>query len=152
LALRKFQCLGYDPGSFQCSNRFIHKSTMCDQFSSQRFHMRHRALIGGCLDIDEWTRRTKELLATVQSHRITNNDETAWRVVPNGLLTRVPIRKDSVSVFVNMNGKDAITVLASVTTNFHSSSSRMEILKATKRVILYRGGRQRRRSPLTSRG
>lgn len=115
LALRKFQSLGGDPTSFQCSNRFIRAFKTRHRFSSRRFHMRRRQQTRGRLDIEEWIQATTELLATVDNRRILNCDETAWRIIPNGLLTWAPVGEDSVSVSVKANDKDAITVLATVT-------------------------------------
>jgi hypothetical protein len=111
---RKFQSLGHDPAAFQCNNRFIQDFKICHRFSSRRFHTRHRQRIAGHVDIDEWVGDTTEPLATKDNRRVINCDEIAWCVVPNGLLMWTPIEEDSVSVYLKVNEKDAITVFANV--------------------------------------
>jgi hypothetical protein len=46
---------------------------------------------------------------------IVNCDETAWRIVPSGLLTWAPVGTDAVTVRLGGNEKDSVTVLATVT-------------------------------------
>jgi hypothetical protein len=115
LVSQKLRSLGRDPATFQCSDNFIRAFKIRHQFSSRRFHMRRRQRIGDRADIEEWIHDTTELLATVDNRRVINCDETAWRVIPNGLLTWAPIGEENVSVCLNANEKDAITVVASVT-------------------------------------
>jgi hypothetical protein len=58
----------------------------------------------------------RQLLFSGADHNhIINCDETAWQVVPNGLLTWAPVGADGVSVELNANEKEIITVLASIT-------------------------------------
>jgi hypothetical protein len=59
-----------------------------------------------------------ELLSRVDPHRVINCDETAWRVVPNGLLTWAPVGAENVDVCAEASDKDAITVLASITASY----------------------------------
>jgi hypothetical protein len=57
----------------------------------------------------------KHLLYEVVNGRIINCDETAWKVMSNGLLTWARVGTHSVAVEARLNEKDAITVFASVT-------------------------------------
>jgi transposase len=59
-----------------------------------------------------------ELLAAVDHHCIVNCDETAWRVIPSGLLTWARVGEDSVSGALDGNDKESITALASVTASY----------------------------------
>jgi hypothetical protein len=52
---------------------------------------------------------------------VVNCDETAWRLIPSGLLTWAPVGADEVTVRLNGNEKDNVTVLASVTANENKS-------------------------------
>jgi hypothetical protein len=77
--------------------------------------MRRRQRTGLRTDIEEWIQHTAELLATGDNCRVVDCDETAWHIVPNGLLTWAPAGEQDVSVSLKANDKDAITVFASVT-------------------------------------
>jgi hypothetical protein len=66
------------------------------------------------VNIEEWIHSTTELLTTVGNRRVINCDETAWRVISNGMLIWAPIGEEGVSVSLKANEKDAITVIASV--------------------------------------
>jgi hypothetical protein len=59
---------------------------------------------------------------TCPHHRIINYNETSWKVIPNGLLTWAFVARDPVSIALNAEDKDSMTILASVTVayeNFH---------------------------------
>jgi hypothetical protein len=66
-------------------------------------------------DIQRWIEEMENLLAVTNGDRIINCDETAWHVMPAGLLTWAPIGADGVSVNALLNEKEVITVLASIT-------------------------------------
>jgi hypothetical protein len=109
---------GRDDGSFQCSDQFIADFKKRHGFSSRRFHMRRRNRHCRRTDIELWINEIKMLLAEIPHRRIVNCDETMWRVVPNGMLTWAPVASESVSVDLDVGGKDGITVLASVTADY----------------------------------
>jgi hypothetical protein len=46
---------------------------------------------------------------------ILNWDETAWRIIPSGLLTWAAVGADGANMRVDRSEKDSVTVLASVT-------------------------------------
>jgi hypothetical protein len=47
---------------------------------------------------------------------IMNCDETAWRIIPSGLLTEAPVGRGRVLLRLDGKEKDSVTVLASITT------------------------------------
>jgi hypothetical protein len=65
--------------------------------------------------MNEWTERMKQLLYEADNDRIVNCDETAWKIMLNGLLMWTHVGTDFVAVEARLNEKDATTVLASVT-------------------------------------
>jgi hypothetical protein len=115
LAMRRYQESGRDPHKFQCSDHFIHNFRRRHGFSSRRFHLRRRRRSMQRADIEEWRISMCELLSRVDHHRVISCDETAWRVVPTGLLTWAPVGADNVKVYIEAFDKDAITMLASIT-------------------------------------
>jgi hypothetical protein len=46
---------------------------------------------------------------------IVNCEETAWMVILTGLLTWAPVGADGVTVNINANDKECVTVLAGIT-------------------------------------
>jgi hypothetical protein len=59
---------------------------------------------------------------------IANCDETAWRIIPDGLLTWAPVGRDGVLLQLDGKEKDSVTVLASITANLQLSLGVMETL------------------------
>jgi serine/threonine protein kinase len=108
---------GRDPTKFHCSKKFINGFKERNGFSSRRFHTRRRNRLASEEEIKAWTDAIRKLLAdnAERLNMIVNCDETAWRIIPSGLVTWAPVGADSVSVEVNANEKDSVTVLASVT-------------------------------------
>jgi hypothetical protein len=115
LVLQKYRESGRDSVMFQCLNQFIHDFKIRHGFSSRRFHVRRRQRQTGRGDIAQWIEDMKGLLAAVNPHRVVNCDETAWWIIPQGLLCWDPVGQEGVSVTIDGNDKDAITALASVT-------------------------------------
>jgi hypothetical protein len=62
-----------------------------------------------------WNDKMQGLLAIIDTDTVINCDESAWHVVPQGLLTWAPIGADGISVVASANEKGVITVLASIT-------------------------------------
>jgi hypothetical protein len=119
LATEKLGELGRDPATFICSDKFICGFKKRNGFSSRKCHWKRRDP-RGTLEITElWMTRMQELMAAHQSRgtleMVVNCDETAWRMVPSGMVTWAPIGQDEVTVRLDGNEKDSITVLASVT-------------------------------------
>jgi hypothetical protein len=105
--------IGFDRAKF--STHFIHDFKKRHKLSSRRFHLRRRDRANSSHDTADWVDKITDLLNTVPHEYIINCDETAWRVVPNGLLTWAPVGADGVSVGLNASDKESITVLASIT-------------------------------------
>jgi hypothetical protein len=55
------------------------------------------------------------LLEDNEDNQVVNCDETAWRVIPSGLLTWATVGADGITVNVNANDEECVTVLASMT-------------------------------------
>jgi hypothetical protein len=108
---------GGDPDKFECSKKFINGFKLRNGFSSRRFHMRRRNRAASEEEIAAWTKAIRDLLIENAGNldMVVNCDETAWRIIPTGLLTWAPVGADSVSVELEANEKDCVTVLASVT-------------------------------------
>jgi hypothetical protein len=62
-----------------------------DGFSSHCFHWRYRSRQIGRAEIEEWRNAMIAFLDSAEHHRIINCDETAWKVIPSGLLTWTPV-------------------------------------------------------------
>jgi hypothetical protein len=119
IAVKCWQNLGKDPIEFKCSDKFIAGFKDRNGFSSRRFHTRRRNRTGERGDICAWIQGIRDLIGNRQCtgmlDRVVNCDETAWRVLPTGLLTWAPMGADGVTVRLDGNEKDSVTVLASVT-------------------------------------
>jgi hypothetical protein len=104
-------------GEFACSKQFIFNFKQRNGFSSRRFHTRRRNPTESKEQIEAWITAIRDLLIAHEGKRdmVVNCDETAWRLLPSGLLTWAPVGADGVTVRLNGNEKDSITVLASVT-------------------------------------
>jgi hypothetical protein len=89
--MKKFVKFGGEPGTFICSQQFIHDFKKWQRFSFRRFHMRRGNNQVYCEDILKWTDDMQRLLCTTNPDRIRNCDETAWHVVPQGRLTWAPV-------------------------------------------------------------
>jgi hypothetical protein len=89
VATKAWEELGRDPATFKCSQAFIHGFKERNGFSSRRFRIRRRDPVGSQWDLSVWIAEVQDLIAGhVDSlELIVNCDETAWRVIPNGLLT-----------------------------------------------------------------
>jgi hypothetical protein len=122
--------LGRDPAEFKCSHHFIQDFRARNGFSSRRFHTRRRNPSGTEADTHQWVRRIQDLLLEYQDtlSLIVNCDETAWRILPSGLLTWAPIGADGVTVRLDGNEKDCVTVLASIT----ASGDKLPLLAIAK--------------------
>jgi hypothetical protein len=108
---------GRDPTRFKCSSKFIFDFKQRNGFSSRRFHVRRPNPSGLKENIPRWIREVKDLLLEYDDALplVVNCDETAWRILPCGLLTWAPVGADGVTVRIDGNEKDSVTVLASVT-------------------------------------
>jgi hypothetical protein len=115
MMLEKWESLGRNRDSFVCSQQFIQDFKRRHKISSRRFHMRRRHHQIDRPDVQEWINKMKTLLETTDPDRVVNCDETAWRVIPMGLLTWAPVGEDGVAVVAEASEKDAITALASIT-------------------------------------
>jgi hypothetical protein len=117
VAFAAWQSAGGDPNKFECSKRFINGFKHRNGFSSRRFHTRRRNRVASEIEIQNWTKAIRKLLAENATNldMVVNCDETAWRIIPSGLVTWAPVGTDSVSVEVDANEKDCVTVLASIT-------------------------------------
>jgi hypothetical protein len=118
VAVEKWQELGRDPDQFKCSHHFIQDFKERNHFSSRRCHVKRRDRHGEEQSLDEWISKIQYL---IEAHRnsssldlVVNCDETAWRLIPSGLLTWAPVGADGVTIRLNGNEKDNVTVLASV--------------------------------------
>jgi hypothetical protein len=116
IIMRHAQEAGYSPDQVKCSNHFIASFKKRHRLASRRFHLRRRNQARSGPETAEWIEAMRQLLFSVADHNhIINCDETAWQVVPNGMLTWAPVGADGVSVELNANEKETITVLASIT-------------------------------------
>jgi hypothetical protein len=119
IAMQFWKHLGKDPTEFKCSGRFVVDFKERNGFSSRRFHTRRRNPTGDKEDIEAWLQIIRNLIGNRGSTNtldlVVNCDETAWRILPTGLLTWAPVGADGVTVRLDGNEKDSVTVLASVT-------------------------------------
>jgi hypothetical protein len=119
LASEKWEELGRNPGEFKCSHHFICDFKERNGFSSRRCHVKRRDRHGEGQSLAEWIKKIQCLIETHQRSSsldlVVNCDETAWRLIPNGLLTWAPVGADQVTIRLSGNEKDTVTVLASVT-------------------------------------
>jgi hypothetical protein len=119
IAMEKWKELGRDPAHFKCSDKYISGFKKRNAFSSRKCHVKRRDPVGEEQDIAVWVQAIKDLIAYHRENGtldlVVNCDETAWRVTPSGLVTWAPTGQDGVSIRVNGNEKDSLTVLASVT-------------------------------------
>jgi hypothetical protein len=119
VAAEKWEELGRNPSEFRCSHHFIADFKKRNGFSSRRCHVKRRDRRGEEQDITKWISEIRFLIKRHQRssslNLVVNCDETAWRIIPSGLLTWAPVGADEVSVRLNGNEKDTVTVLASVT-------------------------------------
>jgi hypothetical protein len=79
--------------------------------------MRRRNPSGSEEDLRHWVAMIQDLILEYHDalFLIVNCDETAWRILPRGLLTWAPVGTDAVTVRLDGSEKDCVTVLASVT-------------------------------------
>jgi hypothetical protein len=76
-------------GEFTCSDHFLVDFKRRNNFSSRRFHIRRRTAHGTEESIEQWTADIRNLLTLYDDNLqlVVNCDETAWRIIPSGLLT-----------------------------------------------------------------
>jgi hypothetical protein len=119
MAMEKWKETGRDPAQFKCSDKCISGFKKRNPFSSRKCHVKRRDPVGEEQDIAVWVQTIKDLIAYHRENRtldlLVNCHETAWRAVPTGLVSWAPTGQDGVSIRVNGNEKDSLTVLASVT-------------------------------------
>jgi hypothetical protein len=84
-------------------------------FPSRRFHLRRPHQQNNREEVLRLTKAMIELPASAGHHRVINCDETAWKIVPDGLFAWARLGEDNVEVCVATFDKEAIIVLASVT-------------------------------------
>jgi hypothetical protein len=98
---------------FVCSPTFIRAFMLRNRFSHRRQHFRRRPTAKPT-DVSGWTNLLSELLRTYDHDMIINCDETAWRLYPNNILTWWETGADDVSIYVQGDEKEAVTVLATI--------------------------------------
>jgi hypothetical protein len=115
VALQAWKDFGHDEADFKCSNKFIDGFKDRNHLSSRRFHAKRRDPKASKDDIAAWVAQIQALLEDNAHNLVVNCDETAWMVIPSGLLTWAPVGADGVTVNINANDKECVTVLASIT-------------------------------------
>lgn len=119
IAKEKWTELGRDPKEFVCSDKFISGFRKGNGLTSRKCHLKRRDRGGERQNIEIWTRSIQDLIARHEMNGtldlVVNCDETAWRIVPSGLVTWAPVGEENIRVCPGANEKDSVTVLASVT-------------------------------------
>jgi hypothetical protein len=93
-------------------------------------------------NIMRWTQALMEFLALGDYHRVIDCNETAWKVIPEGMRSWAPVGEDGVEVCVAGSDKEAITVMASVNTAYEKlplfiiTKERTSRVKRTQRGTL----------------
>jgi hypothetical protein len=134
LTLKKYEDSTGSSDGFRCSDHYIQNFKRRTGFSSRRFHLRRRRRQIGRGDIEVWKNAMIALLDSAEHHWIINCDETAWKVVPSGLLTWARVGQDSVEICMDASDKEPITVLASMTTSSEKFPFFMVGKRRTSRV------------------
>jgi hypothetical protein len=98
---------------FQCSKGFMWYFKLKHRFSSRAVHHKRRSTVSP-EGAERWQNEIRQLLDTVDHGHIFNCDETSWKVYPNGVLTWAEKGAETVSVNVQGNEKDCLTVLATI--------------------------------------
>jgi hypothetical protein len=115
VASRAWVAFGHDSDNFKCSNKFIDGFKHRNDLSSRRFHAKRRDPEASKDDIAAWVAQIQALLEDNAHDLVVNCDETAWTVIPSGLLVWAPVGADGVTVNTNANDKECVAVLASTT-------------------------------------
>jgi hypothetical protein len=106
---------GEDMPLFACSNGFIADFKLRNGFSSRLAHLKRRPAISDS-DRSEWVQTMIILLSEVGDHsRITNVDETPWRVYPTGLRTWTQRGGENIALRIGGREQDCFTVVAAIT-------------------------------------
>jgi hypothetical protein len=98
---------------FLDSSRFIPGFQERNRFSSPRSHSKRRSA-EDVLVIGRWTREMTEFFDSVPTDRISNADETSWRLDANAIVTWAPTGTDVVHHEIIGDEKDCFPVLATV--------------------------------------
>jgi hypothetical protein len=93
LVMQAWEAFGRAEGEFVCSKHFISNFKHRNRFSSRRFHARRRNPAESQAQIAAWLATIRDLLTANEASRdmVVNCDETAWRLLPSGLLTWAPL-------------------------------------------------------------
>jgi hypothetical protein len=116
LALRWYRDVYRDVGRetrFVCSPEFIRGFRGRNRFSLRRNHFKRRTPVSE-EEQAKWIADVTTLLATEDNDLILNCDETAWRLYPEGILTWWDTGADNVSISIQGDEKDSMTVLATI--------------------------------------
>ena len=103
-----------DIKEFTLSDHFIQNFKSRNRFSSRKPHIKRRP----CSDssyIEHWKFEISKLFDEVSHSRILNADETAWKIMPNGLTTWTVKGTDNIQLLVNDDAKECLTVMATIT-------------------------------------
>jgi hypothetical protein len=119
VAREKWRDSGRDPDAFVCSKKFISGFRKRNAFTSRKCYLKRRERGATGQNIEIWTRNIQHLIVQHEINGtldlVVNCDETAWRLVPTGLMTWAPVGAENVRVDPGTNEKDSVTILASVT-------------------------------------
>jgi hypothetical protein len=97
------------PPLSNCSPGFTPAFKNPDRFSWHRKHFTRRSAAQS-----RWRVWLSSLLETNANDCILNCDETMWRLCPHDVLTWVKTKADDVSIYIDGDEKDGITVRATV--------------------------------------
>jgi hypothetical protein len=116
LAMRWFRDVYQDfetETRFVCSPPFIEGFKRRNNFSVKRQHFKRRPACSA-QDKAAFQDRLTALCQTQDNDVILNCDETAWKLFPNGILTWWDKGCDGVSLYVQGDEKDSMTVLSTI--------------------------------------
>jgi hypothetical protein len=141
VAMDKWTKLSRGPSEFKCPDKSICAFKEPNRFSSRRCHVKRRDPDGDNENIEVWIKIIKDMMAAHRANNlpdmIMNCDETAWRIIPSGLLTEAPVGRDGVLLRLDGKEKDYVTVLAGIT----AKGTKLPFLELRKE------GRRERRGP-----
>ena len=99
---------------FSCSSHFIKDFKNRNKFSSRKPHLKRRPESDGSR-LQQWECEMSHLLANVPQDRILNAEETAWKIMPNGITTWAIRGSDNVKLIVEDDTKECLSVMATIT-------------------------------------
>ena len=98
---------------FNCSAGYISDFKWRNRFRSRKCHLKRRSGIDPT-EAAQWTAKIKTLLQENDPNFVLNCDETSWKVFPNNILTWGTAGNEAISVKIQGDVKQCLTVLATV--------------------------------------